>query len=95
MSFGPIVGLYGILIYVLDVITHWLCELYSPVSEIDIKREFCKDYYQQSGACNFGNHTFKMDGKMNPEYDLYDQDIQKPQMPITPIDKLVGSKINR
>jgi len=72
LSFGTIVGLFGVIFYLTDVIVHWLCQYFSPEDETDIKRDFDKDSYHQDGVCNFGNHTYRHEGKMHPQYDLYD-----------------------
>ena len=59
ISWGPLVGLYGVLYQILEFLLMWAIQWYFPESEIDIARNFQTAQYIKNPH-KFGDHEFSI-----------------------------------
>jgi hypothetical protein len=60
LSWGPLVGLWGILFTLIEAITLCLVEYFLPIQDIDIARSFDSVAYNVN-PLDYGNHKFVVD----------------------------------
>ena len=62
VSWGPLVGVWGIFYTIIETLCLWLVELMLPECDIDVVRSFNTSTYNMCPS-EFGNHQSRVDAK--------------------------------